>query len=197
MPSWQARLASAYIRAVIRRTDWGQGLAVARRARRVFGLPPSLSRPFLRGLEQRRVADRIRGEWLSVPQAAPATILYVHGGGYASMSSITHRPITTALARLTRCRVFSADYRLAPEAQFPAAFDDVCATYRHLVDSGTTPVAIAGESAGGGLVLALAMHIRDTGLPTCLHCCPVSVDRLERHRRIDPGQQWTVCDVPS
>lgn len=83
-----------------------------------------------------------------------------------SGTPLTHRPITAALARLSRCRVFSAQYRLAPEARFPAAFEDVCATYAWLVTQAPqTPVSVVGDSAGGGLALALAMHIRDAGWP--------------------------------
>jgi acetyl esterase/lipase len=96
----------------------------------------------------------------------------VHGGGYVSCSSATHRTITAALARLTGCRVFSADYRLAPEARFPAAFEDVVALYTWLLTDGAPgePIAVAGESAGGGLVLSLAVHARETGrpLPACV-----------------------------
>jgi monoterpene epsilon-lactone hydrolase len=165
MPSWQARLAAAYVRATIRRADWGQGMALARRARGVFGAPAFFSRQLLWGLDRTTGGDRLRGEWLSAKNPSAATILYIHGGGYVSGSPMTHRPVTTALARLTRCRVFSLDYRVAPEARFPAALDDVCAAYRVLSDGGATRIALAGESAGGGLVLALAMHVRDAGLP--------------------------------
>ena len=165
MPSWQSRLAAAYVRAYIRRTDWGQGMALARRARAVFGAPALYSRQFLWGLERTAGGHEVRGEWLSVKNPAAATILYIHGGGYVSGSPVTHRPVTTTLARLTRCRVFTLDYRIAPEARFPAAFDDACAAYRALTAGGATRISLAGESAGGGLLLALAMHVRDTGLP--------------------------------
>jgi monoterpene epsilon-lactone hydrolase len=140
-------------------------MALARRARRLFGAPPFLSRQYLWGLNRTAAGGQVRGEWLSVKDPAAATILYIHGGGYAAGSPVSHRPVTTALARITRCRVFSLDYRIAPEACFPAAFDDACAAYRVLAADGATRIALAGESAGGGLVLALAMHARDTGLP--------------------------------
>jgi acetyl esterase/lipase len=99
-------------------------------------------------------------------------LLYVHGGGYVSCSAATHRPVTAYLARLLGCRVFSADYRVAPEARFPTALDDVLSTYRWLSRHGAPgePIAVAGESAGGGLVLALALHARDAGwsAPACV-----------------------------
>jgi acetyl esterase/lipase len=94
-------------------------------------------------------------------------VLYVHGGGYVSCSPATHRPVTAALARLTGRRVLSVDYRLAPEHRYPAALDDVVAAYRWLLASGVpaASVAVAGDSAGGGLALALAARARAEGLP--------------------------------
>lgn len=80
----------------------------------------------------------------------------------------THRPITAALAKLSNMRVFSLDYRLAPEHRFPAALDDTIAAYRWLLNQpGVEPanIAISGDSAGGGLTLALLSSLRSLGLP--------------------------------
>jgi acetyl esterase/lipase len=177
MSSWQSRLLGAYWRLVVRRRHWGEAPALARRARRLFGAPAALQRAAVLGLHVEPVAEAggVRGEWLWAPEAAPraaGVLLYVHGGGYVSCSAATHRPITAALARATRRRVFAVDYRVAPEAPFPAALDDVLAAYRWLVTAGApgAPVAAAGESAGGGLALLLAQHARD-GLwpaPACV-----------------------------
>lgn len=153
---------------MIRRRDWGDPSALARRARRLWGVPPALQRFALRGLRHQLVAEGgVRGEWIAPPAPGSGIILYVHGGGYVACSAATHRPLTTALARATGCRVFSADYRLAPESRFPAAFDDVVAVYDWLVGQGAPGerIVVAGESAGGGLVLALAAQVRDTGRP--------------------------------
>lgn len=173
MPSWQARLLNSYMRLFVRRRDWGEARALTRRARRWFGAPPIYRDVPLWGLRHERVEnENVRGEWLSVTEPESGVLLYIHGGGYVSCSAATHRPITAALARLTRCRVFSADYRTAPEAPFPAAFDDVVAAYQWLTTCGAPgePVAVAGESAGGGLALALAAHLRDAGwrAPACI-----------------------------
>ena len=141
---------------------------MAHRARRLWGWPTFGQRMALRGMGHQLVVDGgVRGEWLVPPTPSSGVILYVHGGGYVACSAATHRPVTTALARATGCRVFSADYRLAPEARFPAAFDDVAAVYQWLVTRGAPGerIALAGESAGGGLVLALAVHARDHGWP--------------------------------
>lgn len=169
MPSLAARCLSALIRRTMRRDDWGQGAALARRARRVFGASPLHQRLTLRGLRPRavRTSDGVRGEWLDPGTGTPGVLLYLHGGGYVACSAATHRPLTAALSRATGLRVFAADYRLAPEHPFPSAHDDACAAYHWLVTKGApgAPVVVAGESAGGGLVLAVAVHARDHGWP--------------------------------
>lgn len=143
----------------------------------MFGAPALEARLALRGLRRQRVDHTVvHGEWLVPPDPRPGLLLYVHGGGYVSCSPETHRPVTTALARLTGRRTFVVDYRVAPEARFPAALDDVVAAYAWLVrqdgdatrglrPGGRSRVAVVGDSAGGGLALALAQHARDRGLP--------------------------------
>jgi epsilon-lactone hydrolase len=174
MPSWQARLAAGYVRLVVRRVDWGDTDALARRSRRLFGPPSWYQRLTMHDVRATPVhTDTVRGEWID-PESPTgnAVLLYVHGGGYVSCSARAYRPLTAALARRLGWRVFSTDYRTAPESRFPAAFDDVVAAYRWLQTDGApgARIAIAGDSAGGGLVLALAMHIRDVGWPppTCV-----------------------------
>jgi cation diffusion facilitator CzcD-associated flavoprotein CzcO/acetyl esterase/lipase len=114
----------------------------------------------------------VPGEWLRAKaapaEAAPATILYLHGGAYCIGSPRTHRSLTARLSLASGLSVFAADYRLAPEHPFPAALDDALAAYRALRADG--PVIVGGDSAGGGLALALAMALRDAGeaLPASL-----------------------------
>lgn len=109
------------------------------------------------------------GEWFERdgPAAlAPApVILYLHGGGYYFCSPRTHRSIVFGLGTRTDARVFSLDYRLAPEHRFPAALDDALAAYRRLLAAGTPAesIVIAGDSAGGGLALATLVALRDAG----------------------------------
>jgi len=99
------------------------------------------------------------------------TILHLHGGGYQCGSPVTVRPITGGLATAARARVFAPDYRRAPEHRFPAAFDDTLASYRWLLSQGipSTSIAVSGDSAGGGLALALLLALRDSGepMPAC------------------------------
>jgi monoterpene epsilon-lactone hydrolase len=106
----------------------------------------------------------IAGEWV-VPQGGGAhTLLYLHGGGYFACSAETHRNITVAFAR-EHFRVFAPDYRLGPEHPFPAAVDDAVAAWRGLLDLGNSPrkLVVAGDSAGGGLAVALLVANRDRG----------------------------------
>ena len=94
-------------------------------------------------------------------------VLYLHGGGYIIGSSNTHRGITGHLAKTSGCSVITPDYRLAPEFPFPSALDDAEACWNGLLEEGFKPeqIAVAGDSAGGGLAVALAMRLRDKGAP--------------------------------
>lgn len=108
----------------------------------------------------------VAGEWVNGRKETAGTLIYLHGGAYAVCSPGTHRQVTGGFAR-RGFRVFAPDYRLAPEHSYPAALDDTVAVYRGLLDSGAAPrdIALAGESAGGGLALALLVRLRDEGLP--------------------------------
>ena len=107
------------------------------------------------------------GEWIE--PAAPdhaawrRCILYFHGGAYVAMSAQTHRSVTSRLAGWSNTRLFALNYRLAPEHPFPAALDDALAAYHALIAAGIEPnrVVLAGDSAGGGLALALLVALRD------------------------------------
>jgi acetyl esterase/lipase len=103
----------------------------------------------------------IAGEWVESPQGR-APLLYVHGGGYFACSPQTHRAITCAFAKLG-FRVFTPAYRLAPEHPFPAAIEDMVCAYETMVDQFGSPFPVAGESAGGGLALAMMLLLRAKG----------------------------------
>jgi epsilon-lactone hydrolase len=99
--------------------------------------------------------------------ASPRVVLYLHGGGYSLGSARSHRTLGKQIAYAAPARVVLPDYRLAPEHPFPAAVEDAQASYRGLLASGVEPgrVAVAGDSAGAGLALALLVALRDAGLP--------------------------------
>ncbi len=136
-----------------------------RKLRASLGRFDAYNRRFTRGLAV-RTTGAPRGEWILPPGAArDAAILYVHGGGYVACSPLSHRPLTTALARDSGVAVFAVDYRLAPEHPFPAALDDVLAAYDAIVARGVPParIVVGGDSAGGGLALSAALALRDRG----------------------------------
>ena len=106
----------------------------------------------------------IKAEWL-VPEGANSEkiIMYVHGGGYVSGSCSDHRGFVARFAANTGFTCLTYEYRLAPEYPFPAALDDSVTVYKTLLASGFQPgnMLIAGESAGGGLVLALLLALKE------------------------------------
>ncbi len=102
----------------------------------------------------------------SAATSSSHTLLYLHGGGYVVGSLDTHRELAARFGRAAGCRVLLIDYRLAPEHVHPAAIDDAVAAYRWLLAQGSTPaqLAIAGDSAGGGLTIATLVALRDLGV---------------------------------
>jgi epsilon-lactone hydrolase len=108
------------------------------------------------------------GEWLlppgTTPDSARGAVLYVHGGGFVLGSPATHRGVAAQLARLARLPVLAVHYRLAPEAPYPAGLQDVEAAWDR-INCGGRAVAVAGDSAGGWLALALALRAESEGLP--------------------------------
>src|SRR6202042_3643387 len=94
-------------------------------------------------------------------------VLYFHGGVYVLGDAFQAADLASQVGRGTSAKVFSVDYRLAPEHPFPAAVDDALAAYEALLRDGTAPseIVFAGESAGGGLAVATLVNARDHGLP--------------------------------
>ena len=93
------------------------------------------------------------------------TLLYFHGGGYALGSAAAYRPFTSRIARAFGGATVVLDYRLAPEHPFPAGLDDAVSACRALLATGHSErrLALAGDSAGGGLVVATMLALRDAG----------------------------------
>jgi len=126
-------------------------------------------------------ANGVRAEWISTPDADPSSaILYLHGGGYVICSLESHRHLIAEVGRAAGVRTLGIDYRLAPEHPFPAPVEDTVAAYRFLLESGLKPsrIALAGDSAGGGLVVGALLAIREAGLPlpACGWCISPWVD---------------------
>ena len=107
-------------------------------------------------------------EWLRAPGAASTQVLlYLHGGGYVMGSINTHRALAGELSRAAQATVLLVDYRLAPEAPYPAAVEDAVSAYQWLLAQGfnAAQLAIAGDSAGGGLTAATLIALRERALP--------------------------------
>ena len=114
----------------------------------------------------------VPADWVSIAgNETERVILYFHGGAYVMGSRNTHRALAGKIARASRARVLLPDYRLAPENPFPAALDDAVACWNWLISERYSPtqMAIAGDSAGGGLALATLLALKDSGnpLPAC------------------------------
>ncbi len=122
-------------------------------------------------------ASGVPAQWLTPDGAATdRVLLYVHGGGYVLMSAETHRKMVGHIAKAAGCRALNVDYRLAPEHPHPAAVTDAVTAYQWLLAQGIKPqhIAIAGDSAGGGLTLGTGLKIRDAGLPLPAALAPIS-----------------------
>lgn len=109
--------------------------------------------------------DGLHGEWVRVNRAhmKKYVILYCHGGGYSTGSSLYGRTLTSKLAEMTSMDVFCFDYRLAPEHPYPAALEDAVRAwdYLMLLGYGARDVVVAGDSAGGNLALALTFRLKE------------------------------------
>lgn len=123
-----------------------------------------------RGL--RSSADTIAGVpcewvWTRISEDSPDVTIYLHGGGFVAGSPASHFDLAKRLSKSSLSRVLLVDYRLSPDHCYPAQLDDVLAVYRAVLDSGQAPqrLALAGDSAGGNLALALLMRARQLGLP--------------------------------
>jgi epsilon-lactone hydrolase len=127
-----------------------------------FGKPPH-------GIRVKKINfGTIPAEWL-IPDGAPndKMIFYVHGGGYVSGSCNDHRTIVSKIAQKAGLTTLLYEYRVAPEHPFPAALDDSILVYQKVLEEGyqSENILVMGESAGGGLALALLLALRDQNIP--------------------------------
>jgi acetyl esterase/lipase len=164
--SLRARLVRLGVRAFVRRGDhewsvgeWRRGLDAMER---MIPQPPG-------GTRTARVdAGGRPAIHIARPASRPDShVLYLHGGGYISGSPDHYRHFTWRLADATRANIWALAYRLAPEHPVPAGLDDALAAYRWRLANGADPrsLAVIGDSAGGGLALALLLKLRDLGEP--------------------------------
>lgn len=149
--------------------------------------------------------DGLLAEWILPSQARKDKVmLYTHGGGYVSGSCNDHRSIVARVVKGSEVGALLFEYRLAPEHPYPAAIVDSVAVYRWLLAQGisSSKIMIVGESAGGGLCLAMLLALRDQGIPlpaaavaispwTDLKCTGESY-RTKNKVSLAPAESWTV-----
>lgn len=163
-PSWsigdEAR--AAYLRRFLRRL---QTMPVEARRRKIDSVPVLLPGAMLRTQRRRDSLAGVPVTWITPRGGAePRLILYVHGGGFTMGSSRMVRDLLARLALASSARILSVDYRLAPEHPWPAGLDDLRAVWRSaLAEFAPKQIVLAGDSAGGNLVLALLLELRDRG----------------------------------
>lgn len=123
----------------------------------------------------------VPGEWITPQNVINGrVILYLHGGYYMIGSIQSHRNLAGNIANAAQARALIINYRLAPEHPFPAGLDDALNAYNWLLEQGTQPsrIVLAGDSAGGGLVLATLLALRERGnpLPAAAICLSPATD---------------------
>jgi monoterpene epsilon-lactone hydrolase len=164
--SLRAELVRLGLRFLMKRRSYYGAVDEARR--RLTALEALVPDPPARTQTTRVNAGGVEAERVTRPASRPdRNVLHLHGGAFVIGSPSIYRHITWRLASATRARVLSIDYRLAPEHPFPAALDDAVAAYRSLIADGADPrqMAVIGDSAGGGLAVAMLMKLRDDGMP--------------------------------
>jgi monoterpene epsilon-lactone hydrolase len=165
--SVRAHMMRACMRVVVKRSIRANPSvdAVRRRLKFMSRFIPGPSR----GTETIRIdAGGVMADRITTPASRPDRhVLYLHGGSFITGWPALYRDLTWRVATMCRARVLCIDYRLAPEHPFPAALEDAVAAYRFLLSAGAEPqhIAVMGDSAGGGLVFATLLRLRDEGTP--------------------------------
>ena len=164
------KLKKSVIRAVLRaaRPAFGSRLMGVGGRRLMLELLTAAARPPEGTRYQRVTVAGIAVDRVQPPQSGThGTLIYLHGGAYALGSAKGYRGMVAQLAAAAGMTALVPDYSRAPEAQYPVALEEVVAVYCQLLEDGLNPktTVIAGDSAGGGLTLALAMALRDRGIP--------------------------------
>ncbi len=161
--------------ALIKRID-AKTAKVASLRRRWHGFSVILRTVF--GVKAKRALEHgLPALWMQPRRASDdKLLLYLHGGAYIMGNIATHRQFVSFIAREAGVRALLPEYRLAPEHRFPAAVDDAAGLYRALLADGYAPnnVVVAGDSAGGGLTMAMLLALRDAGDPLPAAACLLS-----------------------
>ena len=166
MSSLRARLIRSLTSRYIRKIDLKS--ADVRKMRRRLDQIGGLGRVGKKVAVQEDQLCGLNVEWYRPENARSGKILlYLHGGAFVLGSCASHRKLVTQIARAGRIDAVLPEYRLAPEHPYPAGLQDCVGVYRALLEYGYNPknIAIAGDSAGGGLTMSLMLELRHTGVP--------------------------------
>jgi phosphinothricin tripeptide acetyl hydrolase len=174
MSSWQSKVVKMGLRLQQLRHSGGWGADLAAERKRVEAMSKRLGPPKGVTFTAVNAGDR-PAEWITpVEGHSDGVILYLHGGAYIMGSIVSHRSLAATIALNAGARGLNLDYRLAPENPFPAAVEDAQSAFRWLLEQGISPqqVVVAGDSAGGGLALAMLLALRDAGqhMPAAAVC---------------------------
>jgi len=176
MLSWQVRVLEIYFRVQRAFAPKGGEVDVLKERVELDKLGAMFKLP--KGIKAvKELAGGVLAEWLIPPGVSNGrVVLYLHGGSYISGSCNSHRSIAANIASASKARALTLDYRLAPEHPHPAAVEDAVAAYKWLIDGRVDPkhLAIAGDSAGGGLAVALLVSLRDRNIPLPAACVCLS-----------------------
>lgn len=169
--SWQLKAMRVFLRQIARRSLGRQPDSVAARAWFERGAwLNARGRPYLNFAPDQ--FGEIPALWTRAPSPGTPFLLYFHGGGYVMGNPRTHAALGGYLSRKAQMPCLLPDYRLAPEHPFPAAFEDALALWEALMVRGfrADQIALGGDSAGGGLALALLGHLcaQDMPRPACV-----------------------------
>jgi monoterpene epsilon-lactone hydrolase len=166
-PSWQARVMNACTRVMIK--PWMRFGSVESMRSITGRLDEQQARRLPDDIKSRRVdKEGYSGEWVSISGKRPRkVVLYFPGGGFIMRLATQHKAFVARICRAANARTLLVHYRLAPEVPFPGGLEDCLAAYHDLLKQGHEPkdITIAGDSAGGGLVLSTLLALRDEGTP--------------------------------
>ncbi|MBW2245361.1 MAG: alpha/beta hydrolase fold domain-containing protein [Deltaproteobacteria bacterium] len=166
-PSWQARVMNTCTRVIMKPMMRFGTLESMRRMSGAFEEQQARTLPD--DIKSRVVnKDDYSGEWVSIKGKRPKkVILYFPGGGFVMGATIQHKAFVARICRAANRKALLIHYRLAPEVPFPGGLEDCLAAYHDLLNQGYEPedITIAGDSAGGGLVLSTLLALRDEGTP--------------------------------
>lgn len=168
MPSWQARLMNIATRFTMKPMmrfvadiEFMRSITTSVDARQEGKLPDDIRAKMVN-------APDYDGEWIQVAGKRPRKILlYIPGGGFIMSAGSMHKSFVAKLCREANAKALLVHYRVAPEVPFPGGLEDCLAAYHDLLQQGFEPgdISLAGDSAGGGLVLSTLLALRDEGTP--------------------------------